>query len=522
LSNKNKSRVVIIGAGPAGLTAGFELLKLKEDYAVVVLEETNAIGGISKTVKYKGNRMDIGGHRFFSKDKAVMDWWLDLMPIQGELSFDDKELGRDKNLVQGGPDPEKHDNVFLIRNRVSRIYYLKKFFDYPVSINFDTFKNLGIWRTIKSGFSYLQSSFMKRKEITLEDFFINRFGKVLYSMFFEGYTEKLWGRHPSDISSEWGAQRVKGLSIFIVIKEFFKKALKVKSKKIETSLIEEFIYPKYGPGQLWELVAEKIKEKNGKVLLNHKVIEFNLKNNKINSVVTLNDDKKVKIEGDIFISTMPIKDLVNSLKIDNLPKNVLEIADGLPYRDFITIGLLIKNLNLKNKTNIRTLNNIVPDCWIYVQEPEVQLGRIQIFNNWSPYMVNKPKETIWIGLEYFCSEGDELWNMTNDEMVEFASNELISLNIIKKNDIVDAHCEKVIKAYPAYFDTYKEIDEVIEYLDSIDNLYCIGRNGQHRYNNMDHSMVTAFECVNNISKKIKDKTNIWQVNTEEEYHETKN
>jgi protoporphyrinogen oxidase len=339
-----KKKIVIIGAGPAGLTAGFELLKLNEDYDVIILEETNSIGGISKTVRYKGNRMDIGGHRFFSKDKSVTNWWLDIMPIQGEPSFDDKELGRDKNLVQGGPDPEKQDNVFLIRNRVSRIYYLKKFFDYPVSLKLDTFKNLGIWRTIKSGFSYLQSSFLKRKEITLEDFFINRFGKVLYSMFFEGYTEKLWGRHPSEISAEWGAQRVKGLSIFIVIKEFFKKAFKVNGKKIETSLIEEFIYPKYGPGQLWELVAEKIKEQNGKVLLNHKVIKVNFKNNRIDSVFCSNNDKEVKIEGDIFISSMPIKDLVNSFKIDNLPKNVLEIANGLHYRDFITIGLLVKNL----------------------------------------------------------------------------------------------------------------------------------------------------------------------------------
>ena len=218
---------------------------------------------------------------------------------------------------------------------------------------------------------------------------------------------------------------------------------------------------------------------------------------------------------------MPLKDLVVGLKGEEVPDKIEKIAKGLPYRDFITVGLLVKKLNLENKTKIRTLGNIVPDCWIYVQEPDVKLGRIQIFNNWSPYMVEKPEETVWIGLEYFCNENDEYWNMSDKEFIKFATEELEKMNIIKKEDILDSHREKVKKAYPAYFDTYSDIDELIKYINEFDNLYCIGRNGQHRYNNMDHSMVTAFEATKNIKNNINDKENIWNVNTEKEYHETK-
>ena len=248
-------KVIIIGAGPAGLTAGYELLKDgKEDYEVVILEASQDIGGISKTVKYNGNRMDIGGHRFFSKDQRVMDFWEDLMPIQGENSFDDEKLGREKPLKIGGPNPENEDKVMLLRNRVSRIYCFKKFFDYPISLKLQTFKNMGLIRTIKSGFSYLKTIFVKKKEDSLENFYINRFGKVLYGMFFEKYTEKLWGRHPKEISADWGAQRVKGVSIKAVIKDAFSKVFgrKKKNSEVETSLIEQFWYPKYGPGHLWE------------------------------------------------------------------------------------------------------------------------------------------------------------------------------------------------------------------------------------------------------------------------------
>lgn len=265
--------VVIIGAGPAGLTAAYELLqRAPKEYSITILEESNAIGGISKTVKYKNNRMDIGGHRFFSKDQQVMDWWQKMMPRQGKPSFDDIKLHREKKLAAGGPDPEKTDRVMLVRNRVSRIYYKHKFFDYPVSLKWDTIKNMGFATTVAAGCSYLKSTVGKKEESSLENFYINRFGKKLYSMFFEGYTEKLWGRHPREISADWGSQRVKGLSITAVIKDMFSKLNPNKTnRKVETSLIEEFYYPKYGPGQLWEITASEIEKMGGKILMNSEV-----------------------------------------------------------------------------------------------------------------------------------------------------------------------------------------------------------------------------------------------------------
>ena len=515
-------KVIIIGAGPAGLTAGYELLKDQDNqYDVVILEEENQVGGISKTVRYNGNRMDIGGHRFFSKDENVMDFWKELMPIQGAPSYDDKKLNREKPLVKDGPDPEKEDKVMLVRDRVSRIYYLKKFFDYPVSLKLETFTNMGLIRTIKAGFSYLKSIFVKKKETSLENFYINRFGKVLYGMFFEKYTEKLWGRHPSVISADWGSQRIKGLSITAVIKDMFRKIFNPKSNKVETSLIEQFWYPKYGPGQLWENLADEIEKNGGKILKQHSVQKINLKENKITSVECVCDGKIEVFEGDIFISSMPLKDLVEDMKEETVPEDIKNIATRLPYRDFMTVGLLLKKLDLKNKTKIKTLGNIVPDCWIYVQEPDVKLGRIQIFNNWSPYMVSNPEKNVWVGLEYFCNEGDEYWNMSDEEFTKFAIKELVSMGVIEESDVLDSHRERVKKAYPSYFDTYSEIDKLIEYLNGFENLYCVGRNGQHRYNNMDHSMVTAMETVKNIKNNITTKDNIWKVNTEKEYHEVK-
>lgn len=409
----------------------------------------------------------------------------------------------------------------LIRNRVSRIYYLKKFFDYPVSMKKETFANMGFVRTMKAGFSYLKTIFVKKKEDSLENFYINRFGKVLYGMFFEKYTEKLWGRHPKQISADWGAQRVKGLSIKAVIKDMFSKLFKKTNKEKETSLIEEFWYPKYGPGQLWETLALEVEKLGGKIEKEHLVKNINIEKSFVKSVECETKNGIEKIEGDIFISSMPLKDLVIGFKGEKVPDKIQDIAKGLPYRDFITVGLLVKKLNLENKTNIKTLGNIVPDCWIYVQEPDVKLGRIQIFNNWSPYMVEKPEETVWIGLEYFCNENDEYWNMSDREFIKFATDELEKMNIIKKEDVLDSHRERVKKAYPAYFDTYSEIDKLIKYINEFDNLYCIGRNGQHRYNNMDHSMVTAFEATKNIKNNINNKENIWNVNTEKEYHEEK-
>ena len=517
-----KKRVVIIGAGPAGLTAAYELLKRETEYEVVILEESEALGGISRTVRYHGNRMDIGGHRFFSKDQEVMQWWSDLMPLQGAPSKDDAILGRKKPLSDGGPNPEEEDRVMLVRDRVSRIYYLSKFFDYPISMKGQTIRNMGFARTMKAGFSYLKSMMFKKKEDSLENFYINRFGKVLYGMFFEGYTEKLWGRHPSEIAADWGAQRVKGLSITALIKDMFRKAFgsKKAQEKVETSLIEQFWYPKFGPGQLWETVADEVQKTGGIILTGCSVKQIVCEKGKIKSVVCSSKVGDKSVGGDYFFSSMPVKDLVEGMTGDTPPEEITAIAKGLPYRDFVTVGLLVNRLNLKNETAVKTLGNIVPDCWIYVQETTVKLGRIQIFNNWSPYLVEDPEHTVWVGLEYFCNEGDEFWNMSDDECIDFAAKELDKMGIITSGDVLDAHRERVKKAYPAYFDTYSEIGRLVEYLDTFDNLYCIGRNGQHRYNNMDHSMLTAMRAVDCMQGKC-GKDAVWNVNVEKEYHEEK-
>lgn len=516
-------RVLIIGAGPAGITAGYELKKRAPEMDVTILEADGRIGGISRTVRYKGNRMDIGGHRFFSKDKRVTDWWEDVMPTQGAPAFDYARLGRESTIREGGPDPEKEDRVMLSRNRVSRIYYRKKFFDYPVKMNVNTIRNMGFVTTMEAGMSYVAAAAKKLPEDSLENFYINRFGRKLYSMFFEGYTEKLWGRHPRNISADWGAQRVKGLSVTAILKDIAMKMVpgKVDSQKVETSLIEEFAYPKYGPGQLWETAAADFEEMGGKIIKHALVTSIHNSDGHVDGLSWEDADGNVHdMTADIVISSMPLRDLVAAMK--DVPEDISEIAAGLPYRDFVTVGLLVHKLNLKNETKIPTLGNIVPDNWIYVQDTGVKLGRIQIFNNWSPYMVKDPENTVWIGLEYFCTEGDEYWNMPGRKWKGMGVRELKKMGVISGiEDVIDAHCEKVKKAYPAYFDTYAQIDELIEYLNKYDNLYCIGRNGQHRYNNMDHSMETAFQTVDNILSGKTDKTNIWNVNTEKEYHEEK-
>jgi protoporphyrinogen oxidase len=381
-----------------------------------------------------------------------------------------------------------------------------------------TFKNMGLWCTFQAGCSYLKSAVFKKEETSLENFYINRFGKVLYSMFFEGYTEKLWGRHPREISADWGAQRVKGLSIRALMKDMWKKAFGTKDKgEVETSLIEQFWYPKLGPGQLWETVAKEVEKMGGVILKNHPVTALHKEGNRIVSVSC--GDKEIAC--DIVISSMPVKDLMDGIKGDVPSSELLAVADGLPYRDFVTVGLLVPRLHLKNQTNIKTLGNIVPDCWIYVQDVGVKLGRIQIFNNWSPYMVSDPENTVWIGLEYFCTEGDEFWNLPEDECIAFAVKELVSMGVIDEGTVLDSCRQQVKKAYPAYFDTYAQIDEVVDYLNGIENLYCVGRNGQHRYNNMDHSMVTAMRCAEHIHGEIAHKKAVWEVNTEQEYHEQK-
>lgn len=518
-------QVVIVGAGPAGLTAAYELLE-KTDMKPVVLEATEQIGGISQTVRYKGNRMDIGGHRFFSKSQEVMAWWGRMMPVQGARSKDDILLGlNDKKLHDGGPDPEREDRVILLRHRVSRIFFLRKFFDYPISLSKGTFVNMGLGRTLKAGFGYLGAVLHKRPENSLEDFYINRFGKPLYQMFFEDYTEKVWGIHPSKLGADWGSQRVKGLSVTAVLKDMLTKAFKRKDStgdKVETSLIEEFIYPKYGPGQLWELVAEEVRQKGGEVRMRAEVVKIHVHDGKVTGVDYRQPDGTLEhVHCDYLLSTMPIKDLTAALTGMDVPADVQRIARELPYRDFITVGLCVKKLKIQNRTKIKTWQGRVPDTWIYVQERDVKVGRLQIFNNWSPYLVNDYENTMWIGLEYFCTEGDELWQMEREAFIQMAIDEMVKIDILAREDVVDACQVKIKKAYPAYFGTYYELDTVKKFLDGIENLYCLGRNGQHRYNNMDHSMLSAMECVRNLKAGITTKDNIWAVNTEKEYHEGK-
>lgn len=513
-------KAIILGAGPAGLTAAHELLN-RTDILPIIIEISDAIGGLSRTVLYNGNRLDIGGHRFFSKSQRVTDWWLKILPFQGQVAKDYKELGRSIAVSDNGPDPDQIDAVMLKRHRLSRIFFLKTLFEYPLTLSSTLINKLGISRLSLICMSYLCSALFPRKpEISLEDFFINRFGKTLYEIFFKYYTEKVWGVPCSQIKAEWGAQRIKGLSVRKTISHAFQKMLRHISQHVETSLIDEFMYPKYGPGHLWETVAQTIQAHGGSILQEHRVTGIELTGTKVSGVHVQNLQTRVtQFYGcDYLISSVPIQDIVNCMP--QAPASVKRIADGLPYRGFITVGLLVSKLLLKNTTLIPTLHDCIPDNWIYIQDKEVQLGRLQIFNNWSPYMVSDT-QNIWLGLEYFCNEGDELWQKDISEMIEFAVNELVQLGIINRNDVLDATTVKAPKAYPAYFGTYDQIVSVREYFNQFSNLFLIGRNGMHRYNNADHSMLTAMIAVDNIQANITDKTNIWQVNTEEMYHESR-
>lgn len=512
-------KVLIIGGGPAGLTAAYELLtRGKGEVEVVLFEETDKFGGISRTVEYNGNRMDMGGHRFFSKVPEVNAWWDRMLPRQGKPAYDDIVLNRPSTLAEGGPDPEKEERVMLRRNRISRIFFNNRFFDYPISLKPETFTNMGLGTTIVAGFSYLKAMIFKRKENSLEDFYINRFGKKLYSMFFEHYTENLWGRHPSQIDPSWGAQRVKGVSIMAVLKNAFNKKHGRTGGKVETSLIEEFSYPKLGPGQLWDVTAEEIRKLGGRIELNAKVTSIVKRGSHLTGLRYTRHGREIPEDGDVIISSMPIKDLVSSM--NNVPEEPAKIAAGLPYRDYMTVGVLVPHLKLENKTDVKTIGNIVPDNWVYVHDRNVQMGRFQIYNNWSPYLVKDIEHTVWVGLEYFCNEGDQMWSMTDEEFAAMGIHEMKVIGLIDdEKEALDHHVERVKKAYPAYFDTYDRMDELRKWLDSLDNLFCVGRNGQHRYNNIDHSMCTSFEAVKAILKDSNDRRAVWSVNTEQEYHE---
>jgi protoporphyrinogen oxidase len=530
---------IIIGAGPAGLTAAIELQR-QSGIKPILIEASHDVGGISRTVRYKGNRMDIGGHRFFSKSDRVMRWWLDFMPVEADTSRNDASLGanaqagqlryqgqqRDLPQPTSAPDPNSEDLVMLVRQRKSRIYFLRRFFDYPISLTAATFRNLGLVRTFRCGVSYMRSALLpQREEKSLEDFIINRFGKQLYLTFFKSYTEKVWGVPCNEISAEWGAQRIKGLSLKGVVLHFIKKTFggkpsgDIAQKTTETSLIEKFLYPKFGPGQLWEHVADLVREVGGEIHFGIQIDRIHIEGKSVTSVEGVNEaGERVAFPGDYFLSTMPVRDLVRAISAtasSQVPAPVTEVSEGLMYRDFITVGLLASKLAVKEKDG-----SPLKDNWIYIQEPDVTVGRLQIFNNWSPWLVSEPGK-VWIGLEYFCNETDDLWKLSDEAMSRFAISEIAKIGILNAEDVEDSHVVRVPKTYPAYFGTYDRFDVIRNYLDGFGNLFLVGRNGMHKYNNQDHSMLTAMTAVENIVNGVTTKSNIWSINTEMEYHEEK-
>jgi len=524
----DKKVAVIAGAGPAGLTTALELLR-RSDIVPIVCEGDSQVGGISKTVNYRGNRMDLGGHRFFSKSDWVMRWWQNILPVvQGEADLEKairlSYQGGTSDWVPSALADGSSDAVMLVRQRLSRIFYRRRYFDYPLKLNASTLKNMGLVEVLRIGLSYGQAQLISRSpETSLEDFFVNRFGDRLYRTFFKDYTEKVWGVPCQEISAEWGAQRIKGLSVTKALAHAvaspFRSIGDTAQKHTETSLIERFLYPKYGPGQMWEEVARQVTALGGSVHLKARVVGIERRGLDITAVLVRNDasGSTHRIRCDHFVSTMPVRELIRMLEPQD--GRVLEIAHKLPYRDFMTAGLLLKRMHSTGTRTHRTLENgMPPDNWIYIQEPDVKIGRLQVFNNWSPALVADPS-TIWLGLEYFCREGDELWSMADAPFIDFAARELEKIGMIDRGDVLDGTVVRVPKAYPAYFGEYREFDKIRAYLDPFTNLYPVGRNGMHRYNNQDHSMLAANCAVDCIIQQGGEKSAIWNINADDDYHE---
>ena len=470
---QEKKKVIIIGGGPAGLTAAYQLSKRGGES--VVLEKDKVVGGISRTVNYKDYLFDIGGHRFFTKIQAAAYMWKEVL---------------EKDMLR--------------RKRLSRIYYNKKFFYYPLR-PLNAVLGLGIWNSSMILLSYLYAhAFPCKNEETFEQWVTNRFGKRLYNTFFKTYTEKVWGIPCSEIRAEWAAQRIKGLSLVSAIRNALINQKKSKGAVIKT-LIDAFDYPKYGPGMMWEKVSDIVQENGSKVRLEADVegILWDGKNKKIEALeVGINGGKEV-IYGTDFISTMPVRELVQKMK-PAVPKEVLEAANRLSYRDFLTVALIV------NKPKL------FPDNWIYIHDPGVRLGRVQNFKNWSPHMIPDQNKTC-LGLEYFCFEGDDLWNMADEDLVELGKKEMETLKLLKASDVEDGSVVRMPKAYPAYDSVYREmLDTVLSFINGFGNLSLVGRNGMHRYNNQDHSMLTAMMAVENIYGAEHD---LWNVNVDQEYHE---
>jgi protoporphyrinogen oxidase len=519
---------VIAGAGPAGLTAALEMLR-RSDITPIVFEAETQVGGISRTINYRGNRMDLGGHRFFSKSDWVMRWWQEILPVAEGQSEAGKALrisyqGQARDLAPEVFGTASSDAVLLVRQRLSRIFYRRRFFDYPLKLNPNTIRNMGLVESLRTGVSYAQARLAHRSpEVSLEDFLINRFGDRLYRTFFKSYTEKVWGVPCEEISAEWGAQRIKGLSVTKAVahalKKPFRGAADTAQKGTETSLIERFLYPKLGPGQMWEEVARRITRRGGAIHLGHRIVGIERTDFNVTAVKVRDGDVGSirTVPCDYLISTMPVRELVAFLKPADA--QVVRISAGLPYRDFVTVGLLLRKMTLpRNRQTLTSQNGMPPDNWIYIQEPDVRIGRLQVFNNWSPSMVSDP-DTVWLGLEYFCREGDDLWSMADGEFLDFAARELAHIGMIDRSDILDGTVVRVRKAYPAYFGEYAQFERVRTYLDRFANLYPVGRNGMHRYNNQDHSMLAANLAVSSIANSGAGKADIWRINAEGDYHE---
>jgi protoporphyrinogen oxidase len=473
MSDNKSKKVVIIGAGPAGLTAAYQLCK--EEIPSVVLEKDDVVGGISRTVNYKGYLFDIGGHRFFTKVKAVDDMWREV-------------LGKKR---------------FLRRARLSRIYYNKKFFFYPLKAT-NALLGLGLWNCVMMVASYVNAQmFPIKPERSFEDWISNRFGKRLFNTFFKAYTEKVWGMPCSEISADWAAQRIKGLSLIATIRSaLLASQVKQKGEVIKT-LIDAFDYPEKGPGMMWEMVADDIQTRGSELKMKSGVERIVWEKGRVTALEIDVDGKRELVSGSDFISSMPIRELVKKMDPPP-PDNVLEAADKLGYRDFLTVSLIVDKADL------------FQDNWIYIHDPEVKVGRIQNFKNWSPSMVPDPNKTC-LGLEYFCFEGDGLWNMDDKDLIELGTKELAVLGLVDSGDVEDGAVVRMPKAYPVYDGVYVEaVDAIREFLAGLPNLYLVGRNGMHKYNNQDHSMLTAMLSVKNILGANYD---VWGVNVDNEYHE---
>ncbi len=529
-------RAIIIGGGPAGLTAAWELLD-RTGLRPVVLEASPQVGGLSRTVEHGGNRMDLGGHRFFSQSRRVMDWWLNILPLQGAPARDDVVLGRpppDPAPAQrrlpgrparpvGIPDPERDDPVMLTRPRLSRIYFLGQFFDYPLSLNGRTLAGLGATRTARIGASYLRARLRPpAREDSLEDFLIARFGRELYRTFFEGYTRKVWGLECRDIDSSWGAQRIRGLSLTRTLTHALKQILpggpSSQQEGTESSLIDRFLYPKLGSGHLWEEVADQVEAAGGEVRRGWRVVGLERRGSRIERVVALDPSgRRRRLRGSLVLSSMPVPDLLQAIR-PSAPAKVREVSGGLRFRSMVVVGMLLRRLRLSDPAAGRTVHGSVPDQWIYVQDEGVRLARIQFWNNWSPYLVADPT-TAWLGLEYFCDEGDELWNQDDRSLADRALAELVQMGVADAGDRLDARVVRVPQAYPTYFGSYGQFGIVRGFLDGIDNLLPIGRNGMHRYNNQDHSMLAAMVAVDGIAAGDLDRRALWDVNADDGYHE---